>query len=82
MKVKDAALKKGREVISNGTEARENLVLPSLLTVILSFIFLAVLRYGLEGLITFKEECIFDAEKYEVTIPASASGLGKGESPF
>lgn len=37
-------------------------------------------RLGLEGLITFKEECAFDAEKYQITLPASTSGLNKGTS--
>lgn len=34
-------------------------------------------QYGLEGLITFKQDCDFDADSYQVTIPASVSGLSK-----
>ena len=34
-----------------------------------------VSQYGLEGLITFKGECQYDPDKYEVTIPASLSSL-------
>jgi len=34
-------------------------------------------KYGLEGLITFKQECQLDAESYQVTIPAAATGTGK-----
>ena len=37
-------------------------------------------RYGLEGLITFDKDCEYDADKYEVKIPASVSKLGRGES--
>lgn len=34
-------------------------------------------RYGLEGLITFKKDCDFDAENYTVRVPAEVSGLEK-----
>ena len=36
-----------------------------------------VSQYGLEGLITFPQDCAFDAETYQVTIPAGVSGLGR-----
>ncbi|KAK0549055.1 exosome catalytic subunit dis3 [Tilletia horrida] len=31
-------------------------------------------KYGLEGLITFKQECQLDSESYQVTLPAAATG--------
>ena len=34
-------------------------------------------KYGLEGVITFKQDCEFDAEKFQVTIPSAVSGLKK-----
>ncbi len=34
-------------------------------------------QFGLEGLITFKDEVEFDQDNYEVTIPKSVSGLKK-----
>ncbi|PWN47632.1 RNB-domain-containing protein [Violaceomyces palustris] len=36
-----------------------------------------VSKFGLEGLITFKEECEFDAEEYKVKVPSRVSGLSK-----
>lgn len=36
-----------------------------------------VSKYGLEGLITFKEACDYDADRYVVKVPAATSGLGK-----
>lgn len=36
-----------------------------------------VSEFGLEGLVTFAHECDFDADAYTVTVPASASGLGR-----
>lgn len=36
-----------------------------------------VSKFGLEGLITFKQDCEYDAEDYSVTVPASVSGLAK-----
>ncbi|MCO5565852.1 hypothetical protein L7F22_019527 [Adiantum nelumboides] len=34
-------------------------------------------KYGLEGVITFKQDCEFDADKFQVTIPTAVSGLKK-----
>ncbi|KAK0537647.1 exosome catalytic subunit dis3 [Tilletia horrida] len=34
-------------------------------------------KYGLEGLITFKQECQLDAENYQVTLPISATGTSE-----
>jgi exosome complex exonuclease DIS3/RRP44 len=34
-------------------------------------------KYGLEGVITFKQDCEFDAENFVVTLPGSVSGLPK-----
>ncbi|CAD6889893.1 unnamed protein product [Tilletia controversa] len=31
-------------------------------------------KYGLEGLITFQQECQLDADNYQVTLPSSATG--------
>ena len=36
-----------------------------------------VSKYGLEGLITFKQDCEFDADTYQVTVPAQVSGLSR-----
>ncbi|KAE8259323.1 hypothetical protein A4X13_0g1109 [Tilletia indica] len=33
--------------------------------------------YGLEGLITFQQECQLDADNYQVTLPSSATGTSK-----
>lgn len=39
--------------------------------------FSSLTRYGLEGLITFKQDCQFDADAFQVTVPAVVSGLGR-----
>ncbi|CAO1624165.1 unnamed protein product [Sympodiomycopsis kandeliae] len=36
-----------------------------------------VSKFGLEGLITFKTDCEYDEQNYQVTIPNSVSGLDK-----
>ena len=33
----------------------------------------SITRFGLEGLVTFKRENEFDAEKYEIAVPSDAS---------
>lgn len=34
-------------------------------------------EYGLEGLVTFPQDCAFDADTYQVTVPAHVSGLAR-----
>lgn len=36
-----------------------------------------VSKYGLEGVITFKQDCDYDAEAFQVTVPAAVSGLAR-----